>query len=77
MSEQSEEYPVIIESTPCCEAFVSLAQGLQWFQYTHQPDMLNMPHVRDDKGTAWRVNYCPSCGKYMRDINLSRTTVYP
>ncbi len=27
-----------------------------------------LPYISNFKGDMYRVNYCPSCGKYVRDI---------
>ena len=52
-------------ATICCERFKEFLSLFSWF--TINNDTLVMPNVN-----GIRVQYCPSCGKYIRDIQLSK-----
>ena len=52
-------------ATICCERFKEFIPLFSWF--TSNDDTLIMPNVDGN-----RVQYCPSCGKYIRDIQLSK-----
>ena len=49
----------------CCEHFKTFIPLFSWF--TINEDTLIMPNLDNI-----RVQYCPSCGKYIRDIQLSK-----
>lgn len=49
----------------CCEHFKTFIPLFSWF--TINEDTLIMPNVDNI-----RVQHCPSCGKYIRDIQLSK-----
>ena len=49
----------------CCEHFKTFIPLFSWF--TINEDILIMPNLDNI-----RVQYCPSCGKYIRDIQLSK-----
>ena len=49
----------------CCEHFKTFIPLFSWF--TINEDTLIMPNIDNI-----RVQYCPSCGKYIRDIQLSK-----
>jgi len=53
----------------CCDALMKMS--IAWMQVDN--GVLCMPHIRghsDDQ--LWRVNYCPSCGAYIREIMTER-----
>jgi hypothetical protein len=57
-----------IERATCCEVFKTLAPTFSWSK-TDTGEIL-MPYVTVN-GIHWRVNNCPSCGAYVRDIVLT------
>ena len=51
----------------CCEVLLKLTLG--WFKLEDGSKV--MPYIYDNSNTTMlRVNHCPSCGKYIRDIEL-------
>ena len=54
-----------IPTNICCEHFKTFIPLFSWF--TINEDTLIMPNIDNI-----RVQYCPSCGKYIRDIQLSK-----
>ena len=57
--------PTVTE--PCCEVWKMLAKRVfDWFGLDDNPEYLAMPFISDGY-RDFRVNYCPSCGKYMRE----------
>ena len=55
----------------CCEPYKMMAQTFQWFSYVNDDGirMFLMPSINVD-GKFWRVDYCPSCGKPTRSIEV-------
>ena len=51
---------------PCCSSFENIVKEFGWFKI-EEPKMYVMPYI---KGTYYRINNCPSCGKYIRDIHI-------
>ena len=55
----------------CCDVFKKNIHNFRWFKLEYQNDIeYVMPHIL---GTMYRINFCPSCGKEVRDIILSHT----
>lgn len=53
----------------CCDSFQKNIHNFGWFKLDHLgEDQYLMPHIL---GTNYRINFCPSCGKEVRDIVLS------
>ena len=50
----------------CCDAFLKIAPHLGWFMLD---DKFIMPYIANTRPQL-RVNFCPSCGKEVRDIEL-------
>jgi hypothetical protein len=60
----------------CCPLWRELIQEFRWFNYADNHDLLCMPSLGVSKGIPlWRVDYCPSCGAYVRDCVVSRHRV--
>ena len=51
-----------------CECFSHFIPLVQWM-VTEDGTRL-MPHIKDGDN-RWRINYCPSCGKEVRSIELT------
>lgn len=51
----------------CCETFKKMMFEFKWMSLDSQ--LLVMPHYKVD-GKMLRVNYCPSCGGYVKDKML-------
>jgi hypothetical protein len=47
--------------------------NLGWMKFTDGEPIRIMPNIpdRENNQTMYRVNYCPSCGTYIRDIELA------
>jgi len=61
----------------CCDAFLRMAPFFRWM--THDGgETLSMPYILDTDvdGTRWRVNYCPSCGKEVRNMDFPRALIH-
>ena len=56
-------------SVMCCDYFEKNIHKFGWFKIDHLgEEQYLMPHIL---GTNYRINFCPSCGKEVRDIILS------
>lgn len=65
-----------LKPTPdCCEVWPKLLQRFQWCAPDEYPDLLMMPFLRID-GVAWRINFCPSCGKEVRSCIVDKWRVW-
>ena len=61
------------QSINCCDYFEKMRHNFEWFSYQDENNkkVYFMPTLRDCNGhTKLRVNYCPSCGKEVRAIEL-------
>jgi hypothetical protein len=58
----------------CCETFPKNASSFSWMTYknTTNESILCMPYIQDGL-VKYRVNYCPYCGKEVRDIEINLT----
>jgi hypothetical protein len=54
----------------CCEVFPVLALNFGWFTMADkETEVALMPYMQlADSDARYRVNYCPSCGKYIRGV---------
>lgn len=50
----------------CCDVWPKIMGVFAWFSFDDAPGLLTMPNVRTPEA-AWRVNFCPACGKQVRD----------
>jgi len=54
----------------CCDPYKKMAQTFQWFSYDKDGmKIFCMPSIQVD-GNFWRVDFCPSCGKPTRSIEI-------
>lgn len=51
---------------PCCEVFSKICREFTWFSLSEKEGGYVMPSF----GHHYRVNYCPSCGAHVRNIEL-------
>lgn len=56
----------MVEVKYCCEQFEKIRLSFQWFTYGDEEVHFVMPCIDNV-----RVNYCPSCGKYIREIDIT------
>jgi len=63
-----------METEICCKYFLEIAPKLQWFSFTEKTGdkFLVMPCIPE---TTIRINYCPSCGKVVREIQLNSNKI--
>lgn len=61
----------ITASEDCCEIWPKIAFVFGWFSYQDFPEIAAMPNVRAKDGNAYRVNFCPGCGKSIRMVNMT------
>jgi hypothetical protein len=55
----------------CCAVFEDMAKRFSWMGYEANGQRLAcMPHIYGSNGERWRVNYCPSCGREVRSIEV-------
>ena len=55
------------ENTLCCDVLDKM--DLKWMYLANGVKL--MPYIENKSGTIkYRVNHCPSCGAYIRDIEL-------
>jgi len=61
-------------SIKCCTYFSKIRHNFDWFSYHDVREMRKIyivPTLKSCDGTTKiRINYCPSCGKEIRDIKL-------
>jgi hypothetical protein len=54
------------EQKACCAAFEAFHDELQWI-HVKEESVRIWPHLLI-RGTRWRINFCPSCGKDIREL---------
>lgn len=61
-------------SIQCCETFPKILHNLQWMKIEDEGSpILVMPYILSlDSAEMLRVNHCPSCGKEVRNIELTK-----
>ena len=60
-----------MESTkPCCETLKDNIKLFRWMLFEGPPKMLLMPYLPVAEDIQIRINFCPFCGKEIRDITL-------
>ena len=52
----------------CCDSFKEFIPQFGWFKTDDRVCL--MPYIKSGE-KKMRINHCPSCGKYVRDIQLS------
>ena len=52
---------------PCCSVWPEIIGRLDWMQFADEPSLATMPHLVSGD-TRWHVNFCPICGKSVRDV---------
>ena len=60
-------------SIKCCESFGNIRHQFEWFSYQDDKGrkVYIMPYlIACDGFTRLRINYCPTCGKQIREIEL-------
>lgn len=57
-----------MDSEICCDIYEELVPTFSWFKT--EDNVYLMPCI-EGKDRQIRVNHCPSCGKYVRGIELS------
>ncbi len=60
----------------CCESFDKIENELGWYSYDEDNEeettIYLMPYILSHKdGNKYRVNFCPSCGKDIRNIKIT------
>ena len=55
----------------CCESFKDFIPLFNWMTYNLEGAKYIMPHIIVNDNYKLRVNYCPSCGTEIRDIELT------
>lgn len=66
-------------SIKCCDVFIKMADRFNWMRYEKDGKYVRvMPHIPKSNTITGsiikhnhRVNFCPSCGKDIRDIELN------
>lgn len=55
----------------CCNSFTKIAKGISWMQFVdeNKETILCMPYIKSGE-IKYRINYCPSCGKEIRSIEI-------
>lgn len=55
----------------CCDAFEKFIPIFSWMKQENGPYC--MPYLQSGN-LKMRINHCPSCGAYIRDISLKQIT---
>ena len=65
--EQTKTKPCTMHDVACCGVLEKMNLG--WMKL--EDGTRCMPYIRGRSGEVmYRVNYCPSCGKYVRDVRI-------
>ncbi len=68
-NDKNENKALSQASVMCCDSFEKNIRNFGWFKLDHLgEEQYLMPHIL---GTNYRINFCPSCGKEVRDVILS------
>ena len=67
MRKKTEKQDITL-SFVCCDSFKEFITKFGWFKT--DDNICLMPHIKCGE-KRMRINYCPSCGKEIRDIHLS------
>ena len=59
--------PCTIHNVVCCDSFKEFIPQFGWFKTEDRVCL--MPYIQCGE-KKMRINHCPSCGKYVRDIQL-------
>jgi hypothetical protein len=60
--------------TICCEQFKNNISEFHWMRLEDDKDTILMPHLWDGDKRI-RVEYCPFCGSYIRDIRINQKQI--
>ena len=56
----------------CCENFSNYAVNFKWFYYEKDNgDKVYCMPCLSNETIDWRINFCPSCGKSVRAIEIT------
>jgi hypothetical protein len=58
----------------CCDSFKKFIPIFGWMQI--EDKICLMPYIQCGE-QKMRINHCPSCGKYVRDIQLTEDELLP
>lgn len=68
--EKDETKALSQDAVICCNSLPKYLKHFGWFSFEIQGKVhYCMPHI---DGTHFRINFCPSCGKSIREINITR-----
>ena len=67
--DSKHEQPCTLQSVMCCDSFSHFIPQFEWF--TTEYDICLMPYIQSGD-LKMRINHCPSCGKYVRDIQITK-----
>ena len=62
------------ETPHCCEVWPKIVGAFEWFAFENNPEYLVMSNIRTTE-SAWRINFCPSCGAERRMAILKLDTI--
>ena len=66
-NEQAESKPCTIHGVVCCGVLEKMNLG--WMKLENGTKC--MPYIKGHSDeNMYRVNYCPSCGEYVRDVMI-------
>lgn len=69
-SEKVETKVLSQDAVICCNSLPKYLNHFSWFSFETQGKVQYcMPHI---VGTNFRINFCPSCGKSIREIAITR-----
>ena len=54
----------------CCKPFESMVSELLWYTVEEEGQVFYVMPCIESNGRTWRVNFCPSCGKNVRGIQI-------
>ena len=65
-NKENETKPCTIQNVVCCGVLEKM--NLSWMKL--EDGTKCMPYIKGSDENMYRVNNCPSCGKYVRDVMI-------
>jgi len=77
VNSQQERKEMAKEAKNCCDRWPKFWPAFRWMTFEIDGEvMAAMPHIQNqNEPERWRVNYCPSCGAEVRDVQIKNETL--
>jgi hypothetical protein len=67
-----QNQPLQLHDVVCCDSFIKFIPHFGWMKTDDK--IFLMPYIKSGE-LLMRINHCPSCGKYVRDIQISQEEI--